>query len=167
MDSEDRHDFEETLGTFSHCRYEVVLTGEVFDGAEALRGFYAETHRAFPDFRFEGGRFHHCEAGVIVETTFVATHAGPWRGLPATGRPVRYAMCNVFEFEDDRLVCERLYFDLQGVLQQVGIARDPTSLAGRLGAVLNHPITILGALLRGGRRAKGADQANPRMGEAL
>ncbi|MFT4978624.1 MAG: hypothetical protein ACI8S6_004534, partial [Myxococcota bacterium] len=37
MDSEVRHDFEQTITTFSHPRYEVVPTGEVFEGEEALR----------------------------------------------------------------------------------------------------------------------------------
>ena len=33
MESENQHDFEATLGTFEHPRYESVPTGDVFDGA--------------------------------------------------------------------------------------------------------------------------------------
>jgi hypothetical protein len=57
-------------------------------------------------------------------------------------------MLNLFLFEDDGLVCERMYFDLLTPLRQIGIARDPTSLAGRIGAALNHPLTVSRALLR-------------------
>ena len=32
MDSEDRHELDPTIATFSHSRYEPVATGEVFDG---------------------------------------------------------------------------------------------------------------------------------------
>ncbi|HYN52790.1 MAG TPA: hypothetical protein VES62_17865, partial [Thermoleophilaceae bacterium] len=32
MESENQHDFETTLGTFGHPRYEIVPTGDVFDG---------------------------------------------------------------------------------------------------------------------------------------
>jgi hypothetical protein len=36
MESENRHEFDVTLGTFDHPRYEIVPTGEVFDGATIL-----------------------------------------------------------------------------------------------------------------------------------
>ena len=83
---------------------------------------------------------------------FRGIHTGAWRGLPATGRAVEYRFAGVFEFEGDRLLCERLYFDVLTVMRQVGIARDPTSRAGQLATFLNHPFTIGRALLRGLRR---------------
>lgn len=82
MDSEIRHDFEATIATFARPRYEIVPEDEVLDGVEALRAFYAETDRGFPDFRFENTRMYHCDDAVIVETDFVGTHRGTWRGLP-------------------------------------------------------------------------------------
>jgi hypothetical protein len=53
----------------------------------------------------------------------------------------------MFVFEEDRLVCERVYFDSNTVLRQLGIARDPVSLGGRLATVINHPLTVGRALL--------------------
>jgi hypothetical protein len=95
---------------------------------------------------------------VLVEGVFTGTHLGTWRGLPATGRKIRFAMAVVFEFDGDTLVCERLYFDLGTPLRQLGVARDPVSLAGRITAAVNHPVTIVRALAfaarhrrRGGR----------------
>ena len=73
METEGTKDFEETIATFSHPRYEVVPTGEVHDGADALRGFYAETALAFPDFHFENAVFHHADTCVITEVDFVGT----------------------------------------------------------------------------------------------
>ena len=32
MESENVHDFDTTIGTFSHPRYEIVPTGDVYDG---------------------------------------------------------------------------------------------------------------------------------------
>src|SRR6185436_9472646 len=49
MESENRHDFEATMATFAHPRYELIGTGDVYDGDEAVRGYFAETRRAFPD----------------------------------------------------------------------------------------------------------------------
>ena len=37
MDSENRQDFEATMATFSHPRYELIATGEVHDGEAAVR----------------------------------------------------------------------------------------------------------------------------------
>ena len=145
--SEERGDFDATVATFHRPRYEVTPTGETFDGAAAVRAFLDESGRAFPGFTFETHAMHHADDAVIVETTFHGTHRGPWRGLPATGREVAYRMANVFVFEDDRLVCERLHFDRLTILQQLGIARDPTTLAGRVGVFFNHPITTLRAFL--------------------
>jgi hypothetical protein len=51
-------------------------------------------------------------------------------------------------FEQDRLVCERVYFDAGTVLQQLGIAHDPLSLTGKIATVFNHPLTIGQALVR-------------------
>jgi hypothetical protein len=51
-------------------------------------------------------------------------------------------------FEEDRLMCERVYFDAATVLHQLGIARDPTTLAGRVATLFNHPLTIGHAVAR-------------------
>jgi len=44
---------------------------------------------------------------------------------------------------------ERIYFDLATVLRQLGVARDPNSVAGKIGIAVNHPVTFGRALLRG------------------
>jgi hypothetical protein len=56
--------------------------------------------------------------------------------------------CALFLFDDDRLVCERVYFDQNTVLRQLGIAHDPLSVTGRVATVVNHPLTIGRALTR-------------------
>lgn len=38
MESENRHDFGVTLDTFDHPRYEIVPTGDVFDGGRPCGG---------------------------------------------------------------------------------------------------------------------------------
>ena len=51
MDSENRHDFDATIATFAHPRYELVATGQVYDGEAEVRAYYASTRTAFPDQR--------------------------------------------------------------------------------------------------------------------
>ena len=41
------------LSTFPHLRYEIVPTERVYDGDAAVRGYYDETRRAFPDQHHE------------------------------------------------------------------------------------------------------------------
>jgi len=148
MDSENRHEFDVTLETFDHPRYELIGTGDVFDGPEAVAGYFEETRTAFPDQRNELIALHHSDDAVIVEANLYGTHEGPFRGLPATGRKFEMRFAAFFLFEEDRLVCERVYFDAGTILRQLGIAHDPLTLTGRLATVVNHPITIGKALAR-------------------
>ena len=142
IDSENRHDFEATVRTFSRPRYEVTPTAEVHDGADAVLAFLVESHHGFPNFALTIEKMHVAEDAIIVETRFVGTHTGTWKGLPPTGRKVDYMMCNVFEFDGPDLVCERLSFDSLTILQQLGVARDPTSWAGSLEIALLHPMRL-------------------------
>jgi steroid delta-isomerase-like uncharacterized protein len=147
MASEERTDFAATVRTFARPRYEIVPTGETHEGDREVTALLSETAVAFPDFHFGRVKMHHAADAVIVEVLFQGTHAGAWRGLPPTGRVVEYAMSNVFVFEGEGLVCERLYFDLLTPLRQMGIARDPSSLGGRIATFANHPLTVARAFL--------------------
>src|SRR5207253_1087489 len=53
MESENRHDFDTTIATFAHPHYEIIPTGDVYDGEDAVRRYFAETRAAFPDQRNE------------------------------------------------------------------------------------------------------------------
>ncbi len=148
MEAENAHDFERCLAAFSHPRYEIMPTGEVWDGHSGVTTLLNENKRGFPDFSFKPTAMHHADDAVIVEGRFLGTHKGTWRGLPATGRRVDFPLVIVFRFEEERLVCERTYFDIGTPLRQLGVARDPNSTGGRIATVLNHPLVVGRALLR-------------------
>ncbi len=148
MDSENRHELEATIRTFHHPRYELIGTGEVFDGPDEVRRYFEETRTAFPDQRNEPVALHHADDAVLVEAVIRGTHTGPLRSLPPTGRTFELPILSVFEFERDRLVCERVYFDSTTVLRQLGVAHHPLSLVGRLGTAVSHPVTIGRGLIR-------------------
>jgi len=152
IEAENRGDVAATVATFATPRYEVVPTGEVHDGVDAVTRFLAETTYVFPDMKIALDALHHADDAVIVEVTFAGTQRRSWRGLPATRRRVTYRMCNAFLFDRDRLRCERLYFDMLTAMRGLGIARDPTTAAGRISVAVNHPLTLLGAALGSLRR---------------
>ena len=53
MESENRHEFDVALATFDHPRYELIPTGDVYDGPREVAAYYEETRAAFPDQRNE------------------------------------------------------------------------------------------------------------------
>jgi steroid delta-isomerase-like uncharacterized protein len=149
MESENRHEFDATIATFSHPRYELVATGEVFDGEAEVRRYFADTRAAFPDQRNRLLALHPSDDSVIVEFVLQGTHRGPLRGLPPTGRAFSAQISAVFYFGpgSDRILCERVYFDAGTILRQLGLASDPRSRRGRIETALAHPLTIGRALL--------------------
>jgi steroid delta-isomerase-like uncharacterized protein len=153
MESENTHDYDVTMATFDHPRYEIVPTGDVYDGEAQVREYFRITRTAFPDQRNELIALHHAQDAVIVEFDLKGTHRGPFRGLPATGRSFTCRMTAFFLFDDhEKIGCERVYFDAATILRQLGIAHDPLTLRGRVATVLNHPLTIGRALVGQVRR---------------
>ena len=148
MDSENRHEFDDTLDTFDHPRYELIATGEVHDGPEEVMQYFQDSRTAFPDQRNELLALHHADDAVLVEAVIRGTHLGRLGGLPPTGRSYELPILAIFMFDDDKLVCERVYFDANTVLRQLGVARDPLSITGRLGTLVSHPLTIGRGLVR-------------------
>ena len=104
--------------------------------------YFEETRRAFPDQRNELLALHHADDAVLVEAVIRGTHKGPLRSLPPTGREFELPILAIFMFDGDRLLCERVYFDQLTVLRQLGVARDPLSLTGRLQTLVTHPLTL-------------------------
>ena len=121
MESENRHEFDVTMATFDHPRYEIVPTGEVYDGPEEVANYFATTRNAFPDQRNENSTLHVAEDAVIAEFDLLGTHQGELRGIPPTGRSFRCRVCAIFEFPpgSDHIVCERVYFDQATIAQQL------------------------------------------------
>jgi steroid delta-isomerase-like uncharacterized protein len=119
MESENDHDFDTTLAIFSHPRYELVATGEVHDGADAVRQYFRATRAAFPDQRNELIALRHADDAVIAEFWLLGTHRGELMGMPPTGRAFRCRMVAFFLFDGADLVCERVYFDAATILRQL------------------------------------------------
>jgi predicted ester cyclase len=112
MESENRQEFDATLGTFSHPRYELMANGRVYDGEEAVHGYYIKSRRAVPDQRNELRALHFADEAVIAEFDLLGTPAGGTQSF-------RCPMVAIFTFEGDRITCERVYWDSATIERQV------------------------------------------------
>jgi hypothetical protein len=57
---------------------------------------------------------------VIVEARMTGTHRAEWAGLPPKGNKLDLPLVCVFDFEGDKLVNEKIYFDFAAVQRQLG-----------------------------------------------
>ena len=119
VEAEDRHDVEAVVGTFHSPRYEVAPLG-VSDGAAEVRALLNTMLTGFPDWHLEPGPLRHGDDFVFVEVRMTGAHNGPWAGWEPTGRKMDVQVACVFEFQADRLVCEKVYFDLATIMRQLG-----------------------------------------------
>ena len=119
MESENVHEFDRTMATFRHPRYELIATGQVHDGKDAVMEYFRSSRAAFPDQRNELIALHHADDAVISEFWLLGTHKGPLQGLDPTGKEFRCRMTAFFVFEGEDLVCERVYFDTATILRQL------------------------------------------------
>jgi steroid delta-isomerase-like uncharacterized protein len=121
MESENELDFATTLATFEHPRYELIATGQIFDGVDEVSGYYRSSRAAFPDQRNEQVVLTPAEDAVIAEFDLLGTHEGELAGIPPTGRSFRCRMCAIFAFppDSDRIIGERVYFDQGTIVRQL------------------------------------------------
>jgi steroid delta-isomerase-like uncharacterized protein len=120
--SEVDHDWDTCLATFNgHPRYEIVPTGQVHDGDDAVLAYHRAQRTAFPDQRHDDVRFHVADDDtVIAEFDLLGTNTGELLGMPPTGKAFRVPVIAVFSFEGERITNERVYLDLATLLSQVG-----------------------------------------------
>jgi predicted ester cyclase len=119
MASENEHRFDDTLATFTHPRYELIGTGQVYDGAEEVTNYYARSRAVFPDQRNEVRAVLSAGDTVVVEFDLLGTHLGSLMGEEPTGKSFRCPMVALFEFEGEGIVCERVYFDSETIYGQL------------------------------------------------
>jgi steroid delta-isomerase-like uncharacterized protein len=127
VDAERRHDPAGVVASFHRPRYDVPAMGPAgqADGAEAVHDLLAGLFAAFPDWDAEVGSAHHADAAVFMEVRMTGTQQGEFAGIPPTGRRMDVRVAAIFEFEEDRLLCEKVYFDFATILQQLGALPAP------------------------------------------
>ena len=157
---ENRHDLEAVMATFGpEARYDDEPWADHRIGRDGVRSYYIELLQALPNLNIEVVGRHVAPESIIVEVIIRGTHLGPWRGLPATGRQLKFPLCGIYEFDhSDRLAAERIYYDRGVVLRQLGLFHEPVRGLGRVVTVLSHPLTIARACLRRSNRLQNPER---------
>jgi predicted ester cyclase len=120
--AEDSRDLQGLIDTLAEdCVYEVVPTGQRWEGHAGARTFYLTFLGAFPDVHFDLADIVIGPQGVIEVAEMTGTHRGVWAGLEPTGRPVRLRIIIHFPWNPAaaKFAGERVYFDRGALLEQL------------------------------------------------
>jgi predicted ester cyclase len=112
--AEDRRDIDGLIATLSPASvYELIPTGQRWEGHDGARAFYAELFAAFPDNRFALTEIVVGPQGVFEVATLTGTNVGPWGGAPPSGLPVSLEVLILFPWDPvtERFLGERIWFD--------------------------------------------------------
>jgi predicted ester cyclase len=112
--AEDRRNIDGLIATLSaNCVYEIVPTGQRWEGHPGARDFYRELFAAFPDNAFALSEIVIGPQGVMEVATLTGTNEGPWGGAPPTGLPASLQVLILFPWDPatERFTGERIWFD--------------------------------------------------------
>ena len=116
------HDLDAIDDIFSpNYRHLAGTAAETTESREAIRPFYVDFLRAFPDLEAEVE--HQIGEGNLVATfkTLRATHSGDFHGVAATGKRVEFNIADFFRVADGQLVDSYALLDEAGLLRQMGL----------------------------------------------
>ncbi len=106
------------------CEKVDVASNMTFRGPEGMKQWLTGFITACPDARVEVTNLFATEDRAVVECILGGTHTGPLHGpagaLPPGGRSMRLQACEVFQVRNGMIVSHYTYYDLLGLLQQLG-----------------------------------------------
>ena len=111
--AEDARDIDGLVATLAPTSvYELVPTGQRWEGHDGARAFYTELFGAFPDNRFALSEIVVGPQGVFEAARLTGTNLGPWAGAPASGLPVSLEVLILFPWDpaSQRFRGERIWF---------------------------------------------------------
>lgn len=117
--AQNAHDVAGALECFVHPRYELIGNSRVYDGADAVGGYYEMTRHYFPDLHLDVIAVHHAADTVVAELWMSGTHLGSGDDFEASGKRFRCRTAVIFTFADDLLTCARVYYDTGTIARQL------------------------------------------------
>jgi predicted ester cyclase len=95
----------------SDCMYEIVQTGEIWEGHEGAREFYKSLMKAVPDAEFELLDIVVGPQGVFGAANMTGTQKFPFAGNDQCGQKILWRLINLFSWDpkQEKFTGERLY----------------------------------------------------------
>lgn len=112
--AEDARDLDGLIATLTEdCVYEIMATGQRWEGHDGARNFYLSFLGAFPDVDFKMYDIVIGPQGVFEVAKMVGTHKGEWAGIAPTGQTVDMDVIIHFPWDPDvgKFAGERIYYD--------------------------------------------------------
>ena len=101
--AEDRRDLPGLISTLTDdCVYELVQTGDRWEGHEGAARFYGERLAAFPDIHFDLTDIVIGPQGVCEEAEVTGTHDADWLGFPPSGERLSWKVVIFFPWDPER-----------------------------------------------------------------
>ena len=119
VNAENNGDLDQMIASFHSPHYQVIPMGAIVDGADAVRSMFGDVLKGFPDFHFITLKLYHDENAVIVEGRMTGTHQGEFAGMTPKGRKMDIQAACIFDFDEDRLMNETVYFDFATLQRQL------------------------------------------------
>ena len=94
-------------------------------GPAGLRQVVTMLRTAFPDIHYDTEEVIAEDDKVAIRTTMRGTHAGPFLGIPPTGRRFEQQQIHILHFANGKAVEHRAVRDDLGMLQQLGVIPAP------------------------------------------
>ena len=110
--AEGRRDIEGLVATLApDCVYEIISTGQRWEGHAGARAFYTELFAAFPDNVFALSEIVVGPQGVFEAARLTGTNRGPWAGAPPSGLAVDLEVLILFPWDPatQRFAGERIW----------------------------------------------------------
>jgi steroid delta-isomerase-like uncharacterized protein len=105
---------------------EEVPTGIVYEGREAIRGYFETFYAAFPDATMRYTNVFASDAWAGAEWTFSGTYTGQLPDLPpGGGQPLTVRGVDIIALAGDQVRGGRVYYDLYRFLVQLGVLPPP------------------------------------------
>ncbi|MCW5643008.1 MAG: ester cyclase [Rhodoferax sp.] len=129
--AENAHQMEETLATLHpDCVFEDVALEQTFHGRAGARDHYATWWSAF-DVQVQGERrYLGTDGTMIAEARYIGRHVGDFYGIAASGKPIDLRLAVIIGFREGLMNGERFYYDLGGLLRQIGAHTEQLRVGG-------------------------------------
>ena len=147
----DRHDLSRADEYWGPETVDHFLPVGVYQGTEAIRGYFEELFAACPDFRIEVERIVAQDNVSVVQWRATGTFDGaPFLGIEPTGRRTEMRGVDVIEWADDGTIKHNtIYYDGAEFARQIGMLPPRDSMGDRALTVAFNGATKLRRSLRG------------------